>query len=139
MSENILSGDSKGVLVLGKKTKRVKNLECLLGGLPWRVEVASNPVRSFWRNRGEGIDFIIVTESLDYTIDEDLCSRLRVLFPKAELVVVVDRLTREMEAGIRSKGLVFFGSYRSFVQVYQEIMGLAKGGERALNEKELQA
>jgi hypothetical protein len=128
--EGVLRGGSKGVLVLGKKTKKAKDLERLLMKHPCRVKIASNPIDAFNQNRGEDIDFIIMTESLNYKIDEDLLSRLRVLYPKAKLLLLVDHITREMEVGMRSKGLVFLGSYRRFVQFHREIIGLtAKHGK----------
>jgi hypothetical protein len=119
-----LRGGSKDVLLLGKKTKKVKDLERLLVEHPCRVQIASNLMDAFNQNNGEDIDFIIMTESLNHKIDEDLFSRLRVAFPKAKLLVLVDRITREMEVAMRSKGLVFLGSYRRFVQFYKEIVGL---------------
>ncbi|MFH1122757.1 MAG: hypothetical protein V1758_03770 [Pseudomonadota bacterium] len=80
---------------------------------------------------GDDIDFIIMTGSVDRRTGEDLFSHLRALFPSAKLLALVNRVTREMEIGLRSKGLVFFGSYRRFVQFHREIIGLnAKSGKR---------
>ena len=110
--------------MLGRRTKQVKDLERLLVEHPCRVQVASNPSGVFRQNRGADLDFIIMTEFRNRKIDETLFCRLRVLFPTAKLLVLVNRVTREMEVTMRSKGLVFFGSYRRFVQFHEEIMGL---------------
>ncbi len=119
-----MRADSKSVLVLGRRTKQVKDLERLLVENLCRVQVASNPSGVFKQNEGEDIDFIIMPEFRNRKIDEALFSQLRVFFPTAKLLVLVNRVTREMEVTMRSKGLIFFGSYRRFVQFHEEIMGL---------------
>jgi N-acetylglucosaminyldiphosphoundecaprenol N-acetyl-beta-D-mannosaminyltransferase len=128
--ERLLRAKSKSILVVGSRTKRVKSLERLLAEHPCQVEVASNAKDVFNRNKEEDVDFVIMTESLNHKVDEDLFARVRVLFPRAKFLVLVDRITREMEVSMRSKGLVFLGSYRRFVQFYQEIIGLRKDMER---------
>ena len=120
-----MRADSKSVLVLGRRTKQVKDLERLLVENLCRVQVTSNPSGVFKQNKGEDIDFIIMPEFRNRKIDEALFSQLRVFFPTAKLLVLVNRVTREMEVTMRSKGLIFFGSYRRFMQLHQEIIGLA--------------
>ena len=119
-----MRADSKSVLVLGRRTKQVKDLERLLVENLCRVQVTSNPSVVFKQNEGEDIDFIIMPEFRNRKIDEALFSQLRVFFPTAKLLVLVNRVTKEMEVTMRSKGLIFFGSYGRFVQFHEEIMGL---------------
>jgi hypothetical protein len=94
----LLRTGPKSILVVGSRTKRVRSLERLLAEHPCQVEVASNPKDVFNRNKEEDVDFVIMTESLNHKVDEDLFARVRVLFPRARQLVKA----RDYAADIRN-------------------------------------
>jgi hypothetical protein len=55
-------------------------------------------------------------------MNKEFFSDLRILFPDARVLCLVDQITREMEMVMRSIRLVFLGSYEYFGKYYQDIL-----------------
>lgn len=114
--------ETEKVLVLGKRTEKVRELErivagyfckvCLIRDLPNCIELPLN------------VDFnmVIVTDSIGVKLNTRLFSNLRSLFPNAKLLCLVDQINQDMEKAMRSAGLIFLGSYDHFSNNYQGIL-----------------
>lgn len=121
------------VLVVGKRSRKLTGLAGLLNDHPCTVRISSNPMDAIKQNEGDDVDFVIMMETPERKIDEDLLSRLKAFFPTAKFLVIADRVTRDREVVMRSKGLIFLGSYYHFLHFHQEIMGFSAGpGEASL-------
>jgi len=68
---------------------------------------------------------IVVTDTSADVLNHDFFMNLRILRPRARLLCLVDRLTRDSEKTIRSAGLLFLGSYDHFDNCYGSILQTA--------------
>ncbi len=112
---------TKKVLVFGKKNDKICELErnlaeqfhciCLVTDL--------NDIASLVAN--DYFNVIVVTDSMG-DMNKDFFSDLRILFPDARVLCLVDQITLEMEMVMRSIRLVFLGSYEYFGKYYQDIL-----------------
>ncbi len=65
---------------------------------------------------------ILVTDSIGDGLNKDFFLDLRILFPHAKVMCLVDQITQEVEMAIRSTRLVFLGSYEHFVKHSLDIL-----------------
>ena len=68
---------------------------------------------------------IVVTDTAADVLNHDFLMNLRSLHPRARLLGLVDRITRETEKAMRSAGLLFLGSYDHFEDCYGSILQTA--------------
>jgi len=68
---------------------------------------------------------IVVTDTAADVLNHDFFMNLRSLHPRARLLCLVDRVTRETEKALRSAGLLFLGSYDHFGDCYGSILQTA--------------
>ena len=68
---------------------------------------------------------IVVTDTSGDVLNHDFFMALRSLNPRARLLCLVNRITRETEKAIRSVGLLFLGSYDHFDDCYDSILQTA--------------
>ena len=68
---------------------------------------------------------IVVTDTAADVLNHDFFMNLRSLNPRARLLCLVNRITRETEKAIRSVGLLFLGSYDHFDDCYDSILQTA--------------
>lgn len=68
---------------------------------------------------------IVVTDTAADVLNHDFFMNLRFLHPRARLLCLVDRVTRETEKALRSAGLLFLGSYDHFGDCYGSILQTA--------------
>jgi ADP-heptose:LPS heptosyltransferase len=112
---------TKKVLVFGKKNDKICELErnlaeqfhciCLVTDLN---DIACLVANAYF-------NVIVVTDSMG-DMNKEFFSDLRILFPDARVLCLVDQITREMEMVMRSIRLVFLGSYEYFGKYYQDIL-----------------
>jgi len=65
---------------------------------------------------------IVVTDTLEDVLDYDFFVNLRSLHPRARLLCLVDRISRETEKAMRSAGLLFLGSHEHFDACYGSVL-----------------
>jgi len=65
---------------------------------------------------------VVVTDTLGDVLDYDFFMNLRFLHPRARLLCLVDRISRETEKVMRSAGLLFLGSYEHFDACYGSVL-----------------
>lgn len=113
---------TKNVLVLGKRTEKVRELERLLAEHFNKVSLISDLPNSVKLPLNDYFNTIIVTDPVGAKLNNRLFSNLRILFPSARLLCLVDKITPETEMAMRSAGLIFLGSYDHFSNNYQDIL-----------------
>ena len=72
---------------------------------------------------------IVVTDTLADVLNYDFFCNLRYNHPRARLLCLVDRVSRETEKALRAAGLLFLGSYDHFEVCHASILqaALSKG------------
>ena len=68
---------------------------------------------------------IVVTDTSEDILNHDFFINIRSLYPRAGLLCLVDRITRQTEKAMRSAGLLFLGSYDHFDDCYGSILQTA--------------
>jgi len=113
---------SNKILVLGKKTAKIKKLKVLLTEHSPEVFISDSTDMSklFLKNN---YDFIVVTDSLGVNLNSDFVSGLKTFFPHAKVLCLIDRITPETERAIRGAGLIFLGTYEHFCCVNSHMIG----------------
>jgi len=104
----------ENVLVFGKGNKKVKELERILTEHFYRVCLVSDLSDMVHLVVNVHFNVIVVTDSMGDGLNKDFFSDLRILFPHAKVMCLVDQITQEMEMAMRSTRLVFLGSYEHF-------------------------
>jgi len=109
------------VLVFGKKNDKIRELERILAEQFYCICLVTdlNDIASLVVN--DYFNVIVVTDSMG-DMNKDFFSDLRILFPDARVLCLVDQITLEMEMVMRSIRLVFLGSYEYFGKNYQDIL-----------------
>jgi PleD family two-component response regulator len=109
------------VLVFGKKNDKIRELERILAEQFHCICLVTdlNDIASLVAN--DYFDVIVVTDSMG-DMNKDFFSDLRILFPDARVLCLVDQITLEMEMVMRSIRLIFLGSYEYFGKNYQDIL-----------------
>ena len=115
----------ENVLVFGKGNKKVKELERVLAEHFHRVCLVSDLSDMVHLVVNDHFNVIVVTDSMGDRLNKDFFSDLRILFPHAKVMCLVDQITQEMEIAMRSTRLVFLGSYEHFGKHYQDILQAA--------------
>lgn len=118
---------TENVLVFGRKNRKMKKLERLLAEHFHKVflYIGFNHVSDLADMvellPNDYFKVIVVTDSLGYKLNKRFFSDLRILFPHAKVLCLIDQITQEMEIAMRGTGLVFLGSYSHFGKYYQDI------------------
>ena len=109
------------VLVFGKKNDKIRELERILAEQFHCICLVTdlNDIASLVAN--DYFNVIVVTDSMG-DMNKDFFSDLRILFPDARVLCLVDQITLEMEMVMRSIRLIFLGSYEYFGKNYQDIL-----------------
>ena len=68
---------------------------------------------------------IVVTDTSADVLNHDFFMNIRSFHPRARLLCLVDRITRQTEKAMRSAGLLFLGSYDHFDDCYGSILQTA--------------
>lgn len=104
----------ENVLVFGKGNKKVEELKRILAEYFHRICLVSDLSDMVHRVKNDHFNIIVVTGSMGDGLNKDFFSELRILFPDARVICLVDQITEEMEMAMRSIRLVFLGSYQYF-------------------------
>ncbi|MBL7177944.1 MAG: hypothetical protein ISS66_19145 [Desulfobacteraceae bacterium] len=113
---------TENVLVFGKRNNKVEELEHIMAEYFYSICLVSDLTDMAQLAANDHFNVIIVTDSLGYKLNKDFFYELRVLFPQARVLCLVDHITQEMEMAMRSARLVFLGSYEHFCKQYQDIV-----------------
>ncbi len=113
---------TENVLVFRKGNKKVKELERILAEHFHRVCLVSDLSDMVHLVVTVHYKVIVVTDSMGDGLNKDFFSDLRILFPDAKVMCLVDQITQEMEMAMRSTRLVFLGSYEYFGKYSQYIL-----------------
>jgi hypothetical protein len=113
---------TENVLVFRKGNKKVKELECILAEHFHRVCLVSDLSDMVHLVVTVHFNVILVTDSMGDGLSKDFFSDLRILFPDAKVMCLVDQITQEMEMTMRSIRLVFLGSYEYFGKYSLDIL-----------------
>jgi len=122
------------VLVLGKRNKKVKELERILAEHFLEVKVTSKLTNSSELNPGMHFNLVVVTDSLEDKPDRDFGVNLRRLFPQAKVLGLFDKINPEIETNMRNAGLIFLGSYDHFSKHFPDILLSAFGSRERLQK-----
>ena len=117
------------VLVFGKKNDKIRELERILAEQFHCICLVTdlNDIVSLVAN--DYFNVIVVTDTM-MGMNKDFFSHLRILFPDARVLCLVEQITLEMEMVMRSIKLVFLGSYEYFGKHYQDILKSALKSNR---------
>jgi len=117
------------ILMLGKKTKKIKKLKVILTEHSREVFIsdAADMKNLFLKNN---YNVIIVTDSLGAKLNQEFVSDLKTFWPHAKLLCLVDRITDETEIAVRSGGIIFLGTYDHFSKNYHDILYAAEKTKR---------
>jgi len=114
------------VLLVGKRNRKVKQVERILAEHFIRVSLASQ-LTDIIRLPDSPFDLIVVTDSPKDNLCKDFLLALGNLFPQARVICLFDKITQDIEIIIRSTGLLFLGSYDHFGQWATDILQSATG------------
>jgi hypothetical protein len=70
----------------------------------------------------DNLAVIVVTDTLGDGLNQDFFENLRSLYPRARLLCLFDRISRQTEKAMRSVGLLFLGSYEHFDDCYGSVL-----------------
>jgi len=112
---------TKKVLVFGKKNNKIWELERILAEQFHCICLVTDLCDIAYLVANDYFNVIVVTDSMG-DMNKDFFLGLRILFPDARVLCLVDQITQEMEMVMRSIRLVFLGSYEYFGKYYQDIL-----------------
>lgn len=110
------------VLVFGKRNRKVRDVERILAEYFNCVCLVADVIDIARLVVNDCFNVIVVTDSIGDKMNKDFFLDLRVLFPDARVLCLVDQITQEMEMVMRSIRLVFLGSYEHFGKYCQYII-----------------
>ena len=110
------------VLVFGKRNSKVRELERILAEYFHCIYLVSDLTDMARLVANDCFNVIVVTDSMGDKLNKYFFSDLRILFPDARVLCLVDQITQEMEIAMRSIRLVFLGSYEHFGKHCQDIL-----------------
>jgi len=113
---------TENVLVFGKGNKKVKELERILAEHFHRVCLVSDLSDMVHLVVNDHFNVIVVTDSMGNRLNKDFFSDLRISFPDARVICLVDQINKQMEMELRSNRLVFLGSYEHFGKYSLDIL-----------------
>ena len=112
-------------LIIGENSYKVDQLKRHLAKCFSKVDLLSDSGQ-FNLLTADSNSVIVVTDtSADVLNHVFFFMNLRSLHPRARLLCLVDRVTRETEKALRSAGLLFLGSYDHFGDCYGSILQTA--------------
>ena len=114
-------------LVLGKRNKKVRELERTLAKHFLKVRVASKLDHSAGLNPTMHFNLIVITDSLEGNPTRDFAVNLRRLFPEAKVLGLFNKINPEIETNMRNAGLIFLGSHEHFSKHCPDILLSALG------------
>jgi hypothetical protein len=109
-------------LVLGKRNKKVRELERILTEHFLEVKVTSKLAQGARLNPSTQFNLVVITDSLEGNLGRNLGVNLRRLSPEAKILGLFDKINPEIETNMRNVGLIFLGSYDHFSKQFPDIL-----------------
>ena len=116
---------SSRVLIIGKTDRRVELLKHYLADYFGKVDLLTD-LEQLNSLSADNFTVIVVTDTFGDVLKSDFFADIRSLHPRAGLLCLFDRISRQTEKDMRSAGLLFLGSYEHFDDCYSSVL------ERAL-------
>ena len=116
---------SSRALIIGKTDRRVELVKHHLADYFGKVELLTE-LEQLNSMTADNFTVIVVTDTFGDVLKPDFFVNLRSLHPRAGLLCLFDRISRQTEKDMRSAGLLFLGSYEHFDDCYGSVL------ERAL-------
>jgi len=117
-------------LIIGKNNHKVDRLKRRLAEYFGTIYLLSDP-EQLNSLAADSHSVVVVTDTLGDVLDYDFFANLRSLHPRARLLCLVDRISREAEKAMRSAGLLFLGSYDHFDDCYGSVLQTALWPQKA--------
>ena len=111
-------------LIIGKTGHRIEMLQYHLAEYFSKVDLMSDLVQ-LNSLTDDNLAVIVVTDTLGDVLNQEFFVNLRSLHPRARLLCLFDRISRETEKAMRSAGLLFLGSYDHFDDCYDSVLQTA--------------
>ncbi|MBW2440758.1 MAG: hypothetical protein JRH12_09805 [Deltaproteobacteria bacterium] len=120
----------KRALIIGKTDPRVERIMYRLAEFFGGVELLTDPGR-LKSEADDNIALIVATDTLGDGLNQHFFESLRSLHPRAGLLCLFDRTSRQIEKSMRSAGLLFLGSYEHFDDCYDSVLERAFRTQKA--------
>jgi len=121
-------------LIIGKNNHKVDRLKRRLAEYFGTIYLLSDP-EQLNSLAADSHSVVVVTDTLGDVLDYDFFANLRSLSPRARLLCLVDRISREAEKAMRCAGLLFLGSYDHFDDCYGSVLQTALWPQKANNHQ----
>ena len=108
-------------VIIGKTDHRVDLLKRHLAEYFSKVDLVTDPGQLNILT-DDNLAVIVLTDTLGAVLNRNFFTRLRSLHPRAGLLCLFDRISRQTEKDMRSAGLLFLGSYEHFDDCYGSIL-----------------
>jgi len=117
-------------LIIGKTNHKIDLLRGHLAEYFGKIDLLSDPgqLNSL---TADSHSVVVVTDTLGDVLNYDFFVNLRSLHPRARLLCLVDRISRETEKAMRCAGLLFLGSYDHFDDCYGSVLQTALWPQKA--------
>jgi hypothetical protein len=120
------------VMILGGQNQISAELKRILSPFFKKVYLAADLAEGENFAPPERFSLIVVTNSGTVPLNHNFFSKLRVLYPRARLICLVDTISQETEKAMRTAGSLFLGSYRQFGEYYRGILEAALRSNQSL-------
>ena len=117
-------------LIIGKTNHKIDLLRGHLAEYFGKIDLLSD-LGQLNSLTADSHSVVVVTDTLGDVLNYDFFVNLRSLHPRARLLCLVDRISRETEKAMRSAGLLFLGSYDHFDDCYGSVLQTALKPQKA--------
>ena len=125
-----LPGTCGRALIIGETDHRVDRVKQHLAEYFSRIDLLTD-LGQLNSLTADNFTVIVVTDTLGDGLNQDFFVNLRSLHPRARLLCLFDRISRQTEKAMRSAGLLFLGSYEHFDDCYGSVLERAFGPQKA--------
>lgn len=115
----------QNVLVVGRQGTKIYELVKILAEFFPTITRIEGPDDRPTSCASDNFGLIVITDSLNRKINENLFSSLRRSFPSAKIIGLFDNLNQETEVSLRRAGVIYLGSYERFKKNYPAILHAA--------------
>jgi len=117
-------------LIVGKTGHRIEMLQYHLAEYFGKIDLMSDLVQ-LNSLTDDNLAVIVVTDTLGDVLNQEFFVNLRSLHPRARLLCLFDRISRETEKAMRRAGLIFLGSYDHFDDCYGSVLQTVLWAQKA--------
>ena len=109
------------VLLIGKNSENIRKLKSMLAGYFTEILQIEDRI-DIERLSKININLIVITDSMDCAPWAKLLSNLKSWFPETKILGQFQRIDAEIEAELRSEGLIFLGSFEHLRNNFEDII-----------------